>query len=125
MSAKKPPRSGAAASKNGAPRSRRDSQKLGRLLKAVFNDYQRDGDRETSARCWENFVFHMTDWTDDLRALAELYAHPARHDVDSAGKTVFSFLAHAVPHLRAAARNLDVPARDIFRDVDKKRSARS
>ncbi len=45
----------------------------------------------------------MTDWQNDLRRLARLYAHPEDYDSESVGEIVVGFLYHALAHVQAAA----------------------
>jgi hypothetical protein len=128
MSEKKPLRNGKSVSKRSVPRSTTSSRgispELTALLKTAYNAYQKRDDPEDNARCRWNFTFHMTDWIEDLRKLANLYEHPEHYDKETAKQIVFSFLIHAVPHLKAAARNLGMPARDIFHEPDQQTSGR-
>jgi hypothetical protein len=84
--------------------------KLEHLLGQVF-DGAREGDRETlDAEEYErrrhDFVFHMTDWRDDLERLADLFRHPEQQDEESASVFLIGFLYHVIPHLNAAGRLL-------------------
>ena len=49
---------------HGAP-----SARLQRLLTSIFNDYQSIPDPAMRDQVRHDFVFHMTDWQDDLRRL--------------------------------------------------------
>jgi hypothetical protein len=61
----------------------------------------------------------MTDWSEDLFRLAELYEHPDKFDRAAAARLVAGFLTHAIPHLRAAGRLLlDHAPEDIFQEID-------
>ena len=53
------------------------------------------------------FVFHMTDWLEDLRELNRLYEHPERFKASVACGPLYGILLHVVPHLQAAVRALD------------------
>jgi hypothetical protein len=88
--------------------------RLIRLLRAAFDQLQ---ESPTPAlheeRKWE-FVFHMTDWAQDLQKLAELYRHPEAFDKAAAQHAVAGFLYHAIPHLKAAGRLLLDEIPDAF-----------
>ena len=75
------------------------------LFRQIFDDFQQMDDPEEHARCKQEFVFHMLDWTSDLEELAALYRHPHKRGSE-AGKIVAGFLYHALPHLNAAGRLL-------------------
>jgi hypothetical protein len=53
-----------------------------------------------------DFVFHMTDWLNDLDRLHHLYEDPKKYTDDEANNIVFGFLIHAMSHLKAAERIL-------------------
>ena len=53
-----------------------------------------------------DFVFHMTDWKDDLERLAALFNNSDQQDEEAATALLIGFLYHVVPHLNAAARLL-------------------
>jgi len=79
------------------------------LLSKVF-DEMRDGVKkrvpvDEYERLKEEFVFHMSDWRDDLGRLEVLFRDPERDPADAA-RDVAGFLYHVVPHLNAAARLL-------------------
>lgn len=76
-----------------------------KLLGRIFDEFQEVEDPEECARRKQDFVFHMTDWKDDLARMAELYKNPEKLNVE-AGKIVVAFLYHAIPHLNAAGRLL-------------------
>src|SRR5262249_982342 len=110
MSAKRQPLNGKRVSKstekpsqtNGAPQFSR----LEQLLAKIYHRYQRLDGAEKNRKGKQDFLFHMTDWVNDLQELAELYQHPERFDKGKAGEVVSGFLYHAVAHLRAAAKLL-------------------
>jgi hypothetical protein len=54
----------------------------------------------------QEFIFHMMDWSDDLKTLADLFDKPERHDGHSASDLLIGFLYHVAPHLNAAGRLL-------------------
>lgn len=82
------------------------SPALEKALRGVFDEWRDDDkllDRDAYRR---DFVFHMTDWLNDLAALQDFYHHPERYGKDRASQLVFGFLIHAIPHLNAAGRIL-------------------
>ena len=80
---------------------------LQRMLKSIYNRYQKRDDSAANAEAREDFVFHMTDWIDDLNRLATIFAHPAEVEKKFAGDAVYGFLIHAVAHLNEAYRLLE------------------
>jgi hypothetical protein len=111
--------------------SEAQDQAIRAALERVYRRYSdgsgpRDKDRRTS-----DFVFHMTDWYNDLRALAEMFTDPEAHDEKRWNEVVFGFLAHASGHVAAACElaeiepvRFDVPAApaDVKPRATKRRS---
>ena len=99
-------------------------QTLEQLLSKTFDDLQsglrKEVGREEYERRKHDFVFHMTDWKDDLEQYAALVQCPQLHDQEAATALVVGFLYHAVNHLRAAAQLLLDDIGDPF-GVDKKK----
>jgi hypothetical protein len=96
------------------------SPKLKMLLAKVFDDL-REGLRKeeratTYAELRQDFVFHMTDWLNDLSKLYEMYQHPEKVRLDDASLGVMGFLYHVIPHLSAAGRLLLDEIPDAFED---------
>jgi hypothetical protein len=87
----------------------------------VYDDAQRGEKkrlgREEYARRRQDFVFHMTDWLNDLDMLQAIYRKPEDCDVKETTIDIMGILYHVIPHLNAAGRLLldDVP--DAFRDL--------
>ena len=84
--------------------------KIEQLLGQVF-DEAREGLRETLdpeeyERRRHEFIFHMTDWREELEQLVELFKHPEQQDQESASVFLIGFLYHVIPHLNAAGRLL-------------------
>jgi len=108
MSVKKRPRNGRPAStptgKRSASEAASKSTELRRLLASIYNNYQKLDDPAANKVCRHDFVFHMTDWEEDLRALAELYEHPEGFSRSDAEQIVAGFLYHATAHVLEAAR---------------------
>ncbi len=121
MSVKKPPLNGARSLRsakqhsNSKPSSSR--RKLETLLGAAYDAFNSNG----RAVCRRNFIFHMTDWLNDLEQLTALYKHPEKFDKKAANQILASFLYHVPWHVRAAARlMLDHTPEDIFKEIDYK-----
>lgn len=76
------------------------------LLGRVFEDVKERTHDESFERNKRDFLFHMTDWQEDLEKLAELFRNPTSWEADSACDFVVGFLYHVVPHVNAAARLL-------------------
>ena len=96
------------------------TKELQKLLASVYNRYQRLDDRAADARAREDFVFHMTDWLDDLDRLKAIYEHPEQFDRLEAGREIFGFLIHVIPHLKAAGRLLLDEISDPFEQAETK-----
>jgi hypothetical protein len=98
---------------------------LDRLLSQVFDEMNEDLRDALSADQYDQrrheFVFHMTDWTLDLKELNALFDRPDGRDVNATCTSLIGILYHVIPHLRAAARVLlkeEVP--DPFLDEAQK-----
>lgn len=55
----------------------------------------------------ESFVFHMTDWFDDLQAICKLYSSPNQVSAGESKEALRALFFHALPHLLAAAEIYD------------------
>jgi hypothetical protein len=114
MSARKLPLNGKLASRPGAQPSksklRAPNKSLQKLLTSVYDRFQRLDDRKANATARQDFVFHMTDWLDDLHRLVAIYEHPEKFSREDASD-IAGFLYHVIPHLKAAGRLLldDIP----------------
>ena len=110
MSVKKRAQNGRNASTPSEDRSASEaasrSAHLRRLLASIYNKYQKLDDPAANTVCRHDFVFQMSDWEDDLRALAELYEHPETFSRSEAEHIVAGFLYHATAHVMEAARLL-------------------
>ena len=110
MSAKKQARNGKPASPPSGKRlvseTTTRTAELHRLLANIYNTYQKLDDSAANKAARLDFVFHMTDWEDNLRALAELYECPEQFSRADAGRIVVGFLYHATAHVTEAARLL-------------------
>ncbi len=122
MSARKQPLNGNPGLIPGEPRSeiepRMPGQDLQKLLASIYDQFQHLDDRAANAKARDDFVFHMTDWLDDLHNLAAIYEHPGQADSKQAGMVVAGFLYHVIPHLKAAGRLLLDHIPDAFEDAE-------
>jgi hypothetical protein len=85
------------------------------LLASIYNTYQKLDDAAANKAARSDFVFHMTDWEENLRALAQLYEHPEQFGRADAKRIVAGFLYHATAHVAEAARLLlDYEPGDLF-----------
>jgi len=121
MSAKKPllngVRSSRSARQNSNTKDSMSRRKLEKLLGASYDAFNSNG----KPVCRRNFIFHMTDWIDDLNQLMKLYQHPEKFDKKSAKQVIAEFLYHVPWHIRAAARlMLGHTPEDIFKEIDYK-----
>src|SRR5207244_641563 len=73
------------------------------VLRRVFDQYQKHDDREINNAMKADFIFHMTDWVDDLNRLQKLINNPGDYSQEQAGDIVACFLLHATSHIKAAA----------------------
>jgi hypothetical protein len=103
MSEKKLLLNGSPLSKRSKTPSKKTSHKLEKLLAATFDALQKHEDRKINALMKKDFVFHMTDWEEDLRRLQNLMDNPERLSKKEASEVVAGFLYHATSHIKAAA----------------------
>ncbi len=96
------------------------SKQLQKLLASIYDRFQKLDDPVANAQARQDFVFHMTDWLDDLDRLVAIYEHPEQFDRKSAGCDIAGFLYHAIPHLKAAGRLLLEEIPDAFEEVKHK-----
>ncbi len=121
MSVKKPLLNGVRSSKTARQNSNSKPslarRRVEKLLGAAYDGFNSKG----KAVCRRNFIFHMTDWLNDLEQLGALYKHPEKFDKRSAEQIVAAFLYHVPWHVRAAARlMLQHTPEDIFKELDYK-----
>jgi hypothetical protein len=94
------------------------NETLKRLLGEVFDQSREIDNPATHAQQRADFVFHMTDWQEDLERLVQLYREPGRFPLEQARDIVAALLYHATGHLIAAARLYDyVPDPFAARDA--------
>jgi hypothetical protein len=122
MSVKRRPLNGKHASTPGELQSSASptmpSKDLQKLLASVYDQFQKLDNPKADAKAKQDFIFHMTDWLDDLQRLTAIYEHPNTFGRSSAGRDIVGFLYHVIPHLKAAGRLLlnDVP--DAFETAE-------
>jgi len=66
-----------------------------------------------------DFVFHMTDWLDDLDDISHLFKNHKEIPFEKASQIVFSFLDHATNHILAAAKLIDYTEVSFDTDYEK------
>lgn len=79
--------------------------KIENLLGQVYDIMQSNSNELEHTAARKQFVFHMTDWLDDLEILSKVYIENELA-TDDVAKTVAGFLYHVIPHLNAAGRLL-------------------
>jgi hypothetical protein len=79
-------------------------QRIESLLRAVFGELREEGHRGFAERR-DQFVFHMTDWLDDIEELMALLGSE-NATKEAAARQIVGFLYHVTPHLNAAGRLL-------------------
>jgi hypothetical protein len=63
----------------------------------------------------KDIALHMTDWSDDLERLYNLFAHLDSYNSKELEEQLIDFLCHVPNHLAAAAKLLlDIKVTDIF-----------
>jgi hypothetical protein len=95
---------------------------LEQLLGAVFDRFREGEDPAVFAKNREEFIFHMTDWLNDLEELTDLYRNPGKHKASKASTLVGGFLYHVIPHLKAAGRLLLDEIPDAFEPKAREKS---
>jgi hypothetical protein len=84
--------------------------KLQELLVKTFDAYRDGLEKEVPPEVYErlkfDFVFHMTDWHEDLAKLSDLYAQPEKWSAKDASSVVGGFLIHVIWHIESAQKLL-------------------
>lgn len=80
---------------------------VGELLRKVFDTRSpcAPSDPDYASRL-HDFLFHMTDWWEDLAKFGWAMLEPGTPPSKQAVSAVYGFLIHAVPHLMAAGEAL-------------------
>jgi hypothetical protein len=88
------------------------------VLEKLFDSQREEWKEELTAAEFEqrrhDFVFHMTDWKDDLLRLADWIRSPQTLDEENASAQWVGFLYHVIPHLNSAGRLLLGDVADPF-----------
>src|SRR4051794_11083891 len=102
MSAKKPAARGKSSSKpfeNNLPRKiLYPSPALKQLLGKVFDELGDATDLVAHKKRREDFIFHMTDWLNDLEDLGVIYKCPENRNRKETAIKIASILYHVIPH---------------------------
>ena len=98
------------------------NDQLTALLNKVFDRVREDCLPElvdpSAYNNWrQDFVFHMTDWMQDLERLRKLFNNPEQFGVENASHVIVSCLIHVIPHLNAAGRLLLDEVSDPFASI--------
>jgi hypothetical protein len=121
MSGKKLEHNGKSASRSGDGHWSGEllypSEKLKDRLGEVFDFWRGSHKLHHRKEYRQDFVFHMTDWLNNLEELNALYKHPERYSKRKAAGLVYGFLIHVIPHLTAAGRILEDDIPDAFADL--------
>lgn len=99
------------------------------LLAKVFDDLRSDlrkelGDRgrmDDYEKLKNDFIFHVSDWLEDLKRLHALEEAPDAWKAAHAAKFLVGFLYHVIPHLKAAGRLLLDEVPDPFAEDESAR----
>jgi hypothetical protein len=90
------------------------------LFGRVFDSHREDLRTELPPDEYERrrhaFVFHLTDWLEDLDWFSDLTKNPDGPDPDAAEVRLVGLLYHVIPHLGAAGRLLLDHVPDPFAD---------
>ena len=89
---------------------------LGRVFDATYEDERANLPAGDYERLRLDFIFHMTDWLDDLRRLNRIVEAPGSQSLEDSRHDLAGFLYHVIPHLRAAGRILVGSGPDPFED---------
>ena len=89
-------------------------QRIENLMRAVFLELQED-DGTAFVEKRDEFVFHMTDWLDDIEEFMALLRSENATKEDAV-RQIVGFLYHVTPHLNAASRLLLDGVPDPFGD---------
>lgn len=94
------------------------SEPFKELLGRAFDEHRGDLrvalSRDEYERLRHDFVFHMTDWLDDLDMLHVLRSAPESSTARDAMHALIGMLYHVPPHIKAAARLLLDRVEDPF-----------
>jgi hypothetical protein len=80
------------------------AEQLYRLLRSVLAEIKDSPLDDNTVR---DFVFHLTECTDELKELVGLLLEPDRYDVQGAKRIVQAVLYHSSGHIAQAARLYD------------------
>lgn len=86
-------------------------------LEGVYRPFNQSAGPVSSDHRTRDFVFHMTDWIDNLQQLHQFYEEPERHSDEEWDQAVYGgIISHAIGHLLAASRLIDDDVSDPFAD---------
>jgi hypothetical protein len=83
-------------------------QRIKEALERAFRSMREKAGPANKDLRTRDFVFHMTDWYDDLIKLAKVMEHPEGKNNDQWRDAVCGFLVHVSGHLLAAAKIAEI-----------------
>lgn len=94
------------------------SAELKKLLAKIYDSLNSHLRKEKPSAVYQlmrhDFVFHMTDWLNDLKRLNDIYDAPDKVRLRDAERDIIGLLYHVIPHLNAAGRLLLGDVSDPF-----------
>ncbi len=84
-----------------------NTNSLERKLLSFFNEMASAKEINNYESDRGKFVFHMTDWQEELGSLIRLFKNPDDYDQDQANNVLQELFYHVLPHLNAAAEIYD------------------
>jgi len=88
---------------------------------AFFKDMASAKEHNNYGSDREKFVFHMTDWQEELDSRLRLFSSPDDYDQDQANHILQELFYHVLPHLNAAAEIYD-DAAELYKMHNKRPS---
>lgn len=97
-----------------------DKEALKKHLLSFFKKRAEQKESDNFESDKEAFLFHMTDWADDLAPLAALYEQPEDFSQEESHKVLWSVFFHILEHVLAAAEIYD-DWPELYRSLMRKR----
>lgn len=72
-------------------------------------------DNQLDPKVAEEIAFHLSDWTENLEEISDIYNHGESMATDDIKRIVITFLAHVPNHVAAAKKLIGLgPIKDVF-----------